>query len=242
MLEEYDDKLRDLHYKENYQEEHILEEHRSYGNFIQKKKTMMEENRRVFMEMHKTFTFRSKFTRMNHFRQFQEDLPIYSKKKEFIEAFKSNQVIIFKSNAGSGKSTQLPQYLLDCTKGRVLITEPRVIAAENVARRVQDEWRELGKDAGSKVFGYMAGPNIELDRSASQIVYMSEVGRSHAARVQAPDHQRRGTVPQLLRRVHAGRGPRAQEARLADPGHPPQLRQKARQTQEVDRYICDSGY
>ena len=174
MKEQYEDKLRELHFKENYQEVNILDEHRSYGSFLQKKKVMLEENYRVFMDMHERFDFRWKLTRMNHIRQFQDELPIYSKKSIFMEAYKNNQVIVFKSNAGSGKSTQLPQYLLDCIKGRVLITEPRVIAAENVARRVREEWTSM-PEADSKVIGYISGPNYELDRSITQIVYMSEV-------------------------------------------------------------------
>lgn len=179
LLDDYEEKLRELNYRENYQEENILEEHRSYGNFIQKKKSMMEENRAVFLDLHKNYTFSSKITRMNHYRQFNDDLPIFSKKKEFLLAYENYQVIIFKSNAGSGKSTQLPQYLLDCAKGRVLITEPRVIAAENVARRVREEWTQF--DGNPRAFGFVSGPNYDIDRSATQIVYMSEVISNYEA-------------------------------------------------------------
>lgn len=179
MLDDYEEKLRELNYRENYQEEHILEEHRSYGNFIQKKKVMMEDNRKVFLDLHHNFRFSSKLSRMNHLRQFQEDLPIFSKKKEFLTAYENYQVIIFKSNAGSGKSTQLPQYLLDCAQGRVLITEPRVIAADNVSRRVREEWTSL--EGNGRVFGCIAGPHYDIDRSFTQVLYMSEVASTHKA-------------------------------------------------------------
>lgn len=180
MLDDHDEKLRELHYRENYQEEHILDEHRSYGSFMQRKKQMMEDNRKVFLDMHYQFTFKSKRTRMNHIRHFKDDLPIFSKKKDFIEAYRNRQVIIFKSNAGSGKSTQLPQYLLDCAEGRVLITEPRVIAAENVARRVQEELMDE-ENKHDQTVGYVSGPTYKIHRSATQIIYLSEVLYTYAA-------------------------------------------------------------
>ena len=135
----------------------------------------MEQNFEVFKDMHENFTFRFKITRMHHLRQFTEDLPIYSKKKEFLRCYKEHQVIIFKSNAGSGKSTQLPQYMIDCVKGRILVTEPRVIAAENVARRVREEWGIIGKEANPKLIGFVSGPNYDIDPSLTQVIYMSEV-------------------------------------------------------------------
>lgn len=113
-----------------------MDEHKNYGNYFQKKKKNLIDNYKVFRSMHADYKFPSTLQRKNNFRQFSTELPIYAKKIEFIRAMEENQVIIFKSNPGSGKSTQIPQYLLDCISGRILITEPRVIAAENVAKRV----------------------------------------------------------------------------------------------------------
>ena len=70
--------------------------------------------------------------------QYFKGLPIYAQKNELLNYYPSSQVIIIKSSAGSGKSTQMPQYLLECCKGRILVTQPRVIAAESVAKRVQE--------------------------------------------------------------------------------------------------------
>lgn len=133
------------------------------------------ENWLVFKELQTEFQFPNRFSKMNDFRQYHKGLPIYAKKKEFITKFKKHQVIIFKSNAGSGKSTQLPQYLLDCAEGRVLITEPRAIAAENVGSRVAEELEEVEGDRKSRdIIGYITGPKHRLAARRCKIVYMTE--------------------------------------------------------------------
>lgn len=99
-------------------------------------------------------------------------LPIYAVKREFLDAYKSNDCVIVKSTAGSGKSTQLPQYLLECTKGRILITEPRAIAAESVAKRVQSEL--IPSKAPKGTIGYIVGPRLEMS-GHTRVVYMTEV-------------------------------------------------------------------
>jgi HrpA-like RNA helicase len=107
----------------------------------------------VYKALTEHHNFKCQLFRIQNFHQYKAGLPIYAKKKAIMEAYKENQVLIIKSSAGSGKSTQMPQYLLDCThscdrncrqgcfKGKILVTQPRVIAAESVARRVQDVGR-----------------------------------------------------------------------------------------------------
>jgi hypothetical protein len=183
LEEKHEDKMKELNYRENYQEENLLEEHRSYGNYIQKKKRNLIENFNVFKMLHEEFRFRWKLTRMHNLRQYMGDLPIYARKSDFMIDYHNYDVIIFKSNAGSGKSTQLPQYLLDCVRGgRILITEPRVIAAENVARRVQEEfYRDFENLKGNtkSIVGFVSGPRYEIHSEHTQIVYMSEVEFSY---------------------------------------------------------------
>ena len=40
-------------------------------------------------------------------------LPIYARRQQIIDTIKSNRVVIVKANTGSGKSSQLVQYLAD---------------------------------------------------------------------------------------------------------------------------------
>jgi len=54
----------------------------------------------------------------------------------------NNQVIIMVGETGSGKTTQLPQYLHEdgyTLEGKVGCTQPRRVAAMSVAKRVSEE-------------------------------------------------------------------------------------------------------
>ena len=75
-------------------------------------------------------------------------LPIYDFKNEIIDAVKRNYVTIICAETGSGKSTQVPQYLAKCYN-QVVVTEPRVMAAKTLAKRVAEEVdATLGEEVG----------------------------------------------------------------------------------------------
>ena len=80
-------------------------------------------------------------------------LPIFSKKEEILEKIKKNRVVIISGNTGSGKSTQVPQFIYDNFKNsRILITQPRRIAAISIANRLSFERNtKLGKLIGYHV-------------------------------------------------------------------------------------------
>ncbi|XP_001601553.2 pre-mRNA-splicing factor ATP-dependent RNA helicase DHX16 [Nasonia vitripennis] len=83
----------------------------------------------------------------------QKSLPIYPFKKELIQAIRDHQVLIIKGETGSGKTTQIPQYLYEAgfTEGDKLIgcTQPRRVAAMSVAARVAHEMSvKLGNEVG----------------------------------------------------------------------------------------------
>ncbi|MCP3940311.1 MAG: ATP-dependent RNA helicase HrpA [Desulfobacteraceae bacterium] len=86
---------------------------------------------------------------------FDPDLPITGKKDEIIGAIKKNPVVIISGETGSGKTTQIPKFCLEAgfgIQGMIGCTQPRRIAAINVAKRIAFELDEtLGQSVGYKI-------------------------------------------------------------------------------------------
>lgn len=85
----------------------------------------------------------------------RKSLPIYSYKEELCQAFKEYQVMVVIAETGSGKTTQIPQYLLEKglnSGGMIGVTQPRRVAAMSVAQRVSDEKGcRLGQEVGYSI-------------------------------------------------------------------------------------------
>ena len=78
-------------------------------------------------------------------------LPINEIRAEIVQAFRREKRVIIKAPTGSGKSTQVPQMLLDegLCDGRILILQPRRLAARMLAARVAEERSSpLGQEIG----------------------------------------------------------------------------------------------
>lgn len=83
-----------------------------------------------------------------------EDLPIADYRQAVIDAVDNNQVTIVTAETGAGKSTQVPQYLAEHGYQKVIVTQPRILAARNLSRRVREEWAiKTGQDPDT-VIGY----------------------------------------------------------------------------------------
>ena len=78
-----------------------------------------------------------------------EKLPISDFRSQIVESVIDNRITIITAETGAGKSTQVPQYLLDCGF-KVTVTQPRRLAARSVAERVAEEY---GCEVGG-VVGY----------------------------------------------------------------------------------------
>lgn len=80
-------------------------------------------------------------------------LPVWQAKADFIRMVQEHQTTILVGETGSGKTTQIPQFMLETgaqMHGKmVACTQPRRVAAMSVARRVADEMDVmLGEQVG----------------------------------------------------------------------------------------------
>ncbi|XP_047044958.1 pre-mRNA-splicing factor ATP-dependent RNA helicase DEAH1-like isoform X2 [Lolium rigidum] len=91
-------------------------------------------------------------------RELQDErktLPIYKFRDELLKAVDEYQVIVIVGETGSGKTTQIPQYLHEAgytARGKVACTQPRRVAAMSVAARVSQEMGvKLGHEVGYSI-------------------------------------------------------------------------------------------
>lgn len=103
----------------------------------------------------------------------RKSLPIYEYRDQFLAAIAEHQILVIVGETGSGKTTQLPQYLYEAgyTTGGLKIgcTQPRRVAAMSVAARVADE---MGVKVGNEV-----GYSIRFEDSTSDktvLKYMTD--------------------------------------------------------------------
>lgn len=83
-------------------------------------------------------------------------LPIYNQRSRLLQAVRNNKVVVLEGETGSGKTTQVPQFLVEdgyAENGAIVCcTQPRRVAAVSVARRVAEEMDvSLGRQVGYTV-------------------------------------------------------------------------------------------
>ncbi|THG22860.1 hypothetical protein TEA_015598 [Camellia sinensis var. sinensis] len=91
----------------------------------------------------------------------RKTLPVWHQKEEFLQVLKSNQTLVLVGETGSGKTTQIPQFILDAVdieapdkrrKYMVGCTQPRRVAAMSVSRRVAEEMDvTIGEEVGYSI-------------------------------------------------------------------------------------------
>ena len=109
----------------------------------------------------------------NQIQQEKQNLPIYEYKQEILKLIKDKKILIIEGETGSGKTTQIPQYLYEngfCDNNKkICVTQPRRVAAMSVASRVA---YEMGVKCGHEV-----GYSIRFEENVSpmtKIIYMTD--------------------------------------------------------------------
>lgn len=97
-----------------------------------------------------------------------QTLPIFAYKGKIMEAVEKYGVVVITAETGAGKSTQVPQFLME--EGyQVVVTQPRRLAARTVAERVAEE---VGCELGDEV-GYRTAYERE-DSDRTQVLFCTD--------------------------------------------------------------------
>ncbi|SCZ87406.1 BZ3500_MvSof-1268-A1-R1_Chr2-2g04872 [Microbotryum saponariae] len=124
---------------------------------IPRRSRLLTSARRPFGETN-PWTLRPHSKRYMDILKVRENLPVHQQMSEFLELFNTNQFVVMVGETGSGKTTQIPQYVAysDLPHLRrpglpVAFTQPRRAAAR-VAKRVADEMDvTLGEQVGYSI-------------------------------------------------------------------------------------------
>ncbi|RZF44268.1 hypothetical protein LSTR_LSTR006818 [Laodelphax striatellus] len=105
----------------------------------------------------------------------RQRLPIFHCRNQLLYLLENYQTVVLVGETGCGKSTQIPQYLLEsgwCQDGKVVgVTEPRRVAAITLATRVAEETQS---ELGGHVVGYCVRFNECFEPRQTKIKYMTE--------------------------------------------------------------------
>lgn len=100
-------------------------------------------------------------------------LPTFDFRDEITNAVDTNQVTIVTAETGAGKSTQIPQYLAEHGYTRVIVTQPRILAARTLATRVREEWVGRHGETAADEVGYRTAHERD-DSGQTKILYCTD--------------------------------------------------------------------
>lgn len=123
----------------------------------------LPEWKRVTLDQNQSY---GKITSLSITEQ-RKTLPVYKFRDQLINAVKEHQLLVVVGETGSGKTTQLTQYLAEAgfaNHGMIGCTQPRRVAAMSVAKRVAEEVGcRLGEEVGYTIrFEDMTSPQTRI--------------------------------------------------------------------------------
>lgn len=117
-------------------------------------------------------------------------LPVVAEEQKIMEAVHNNSIIVVYGATGSGKTTQIPQFLYEAgygsvdspTPGIIGVTQPRRVAAVSMAKRVGDEMGDHGDKVAYQIrFEGTVGPQTAI-KFMTDGVLLREVAQDIALR------------------------------------------------------------
>ncbi|KAK4373612.1 hypothetical protein RND71_008996 [Anisodus tanguticus] len=106
-------------------------------------------------------------------RRLDDGLPIFAFREQILGQIHYQQVTVLIGETGSGKSTQLVQFLADCGitgNGSIVCTQPRKLAANSLAQRVEQESEGCYEDTSIVCYpSYSSGHKFD-----SKVVFMTD--------------------------------------------------------------------
>uniref|UniRef100_A0A8D8LV21 RNA helicase n=1 Tax=Cacopsylla melanoneura TaxID=428564 RepID=A0A8D8LV21_9HEMI len=153
------------------------------GTLEEKIEAAMANNFKLLNDPMLDTTFKKEMVRKLQSRKYQEmmevrkKLPSFKMRDAILDLINNNQISVISGETGCGKTTQVPQFILDDmiakNKGSecfIMVTQPRRISAIAIAERVAQERDEDCGRHGSSV-GYQIRLEKELPRKRGSMLY-----------------------------------------------------------------------
>eukprot|EP00435_Cladocopium_sp_Y103_P043169 s2034_g12.t1 len=103
--------------------------------------------------------------------QSKQALPAWHCREQLLEAVRSKQVTLVIGETGCGKSTQVPQFILEaCPGANIVVTQPRRISALSLAHRVAQAISQgtcFKFNMPHLMFSYRVGYSVHLEHQSS---------------------------------------------------------------------------
>ncbi|OXB80154.1 UNVERIFIED_CONTAM: hypothetical protein H355_011612 [Colinus virginianus] len=131
----------------------------------------LEPSRNLFRKLRSS-------SRYQKFLKERQELPVFKHRHSIVETLKKHRVVVVAGETGSGKSTQVPHFLLEdllldegTSKCNIVCTQPRRISAVSLATRVCEE---LGCESGPGGKNSLCGYQIRMESrtgEATKLLY-----------------------------------------------------------------------
>lgn len=101
--------------------------------------TLTRDYCRNSLDLFSTFQQKNLKSQKEKISRIRAELPVFSYKNSIVDLIRNNQVVLIAADTGAGKSTQVPQYLMEAGFDKIACTQPRRIACYSLAKRVSYE-------------------------------------------------------------------------------------------------------